>query len=208
MHILCLAGALLLELALTLDTLSKSQSEVARHGLAHAHSLHACETRVGVEMRESPREPTPPSEVPETRVIPLLAMQQAWNWRMTWFGVSAVCIGVMAYFAVPYIHHELLLQFQCHLNATEQAQENVRLIKQLQKARAKIEELRDKVQNCQDNADSLYSIANRNYWVGINMAIYSIIGLFFSYIICCKCGMTAFMYQHRPHPPPRRLGWF
>lgn len=102
--------------------------------------------------------------------------------------LGVVVIGIVS---LPFVQKEAWLQFQCHLNDSHLAQENVRLLSQVKKMRYEAEVAKEKVQQCQNDADSEYSRANRSYWHGTTAAIVAVLllegAIAFSIWYCCCC---------------------
>ena len=84
-------------------------------------------------------------------------------------GILVLLIGILV--LLPFFKEELLLQFQCHLNESHLAYENLRLMAEVKRARQKTEDMRERVQLCQSDADSEHSRANRSFWEGVWMTV-------------------------------------
>ena len=113
----------------------------------------------------------------------------------------------------PFIKEELLLQFQCHLNQSHLAQENVHLMAEVKRARQETEDMRERVQLCQSDADSEHSRANRSYWSGVEIAVVFIFSVEFAvgisvWYVCCRCLSRFRVTANRQVPQqPMRLQW-
>ena len=102
----------------------------------------------------------------------------------------ALVIGILV--LLPSFKGELLLQFQCHLNESHLAYENLRLAAEVKRARQETEDMREKEQLCQSDADSEHSRANRSYWSGVWMTVVIIFTIELAmgisiWYICCRC---------------------
>ena len=99
----------------------------------------------------------------------------------------------------PSVREELLLLFQCHLNESHLAQENVRLTREIEVLRNQVAELRDKNTQCLDDNDAEHSRANRSYWEGVTFAMATVglvaITIFYCCVYICCVGLAGPQYR-------------
>ena len=134
---------------------------------------------------------------------------------MRWALYSLVVLFAGIAFAVlwPSIEQELQLLYHCHLNTSHLAQENARLVNEVNKKRLEIEKMREEMRQCKNDVENEYSAANRNYWYGVNVAVLIIAVIVTVLFFCCLylCCVVVPWYsklrsrQSQPSPvhPPR-----
>ena len=116
---------------------------------------------------------------------------------------TAIVLAVVGVFiAAPMIRDELLLQFQCHLNVTSVAQENVRLKQEIDSLREEVANLREEKRQHMNEADREHSRANRSYWEAVTQTV----GISFLVILtlCCCCWYYIGPWLRPQHPRRHR----
>ena len=162
---------------------------------------------VAIHRYTPPLTMAPHERAAEQREGPFAAVrrQLATICRLRTFGWLVLGIAVLA--SLPFVKEELQLQFQCHLNASHLAKENVRLQAEVEKIRDQKANMEEKAQLYQDEADSEHSRANRSYWSGVRHTVFTILIVevmiaIFIWYLCIKCLAAA---RGRGYGPPARV---
>lgn len=86
------------------------------------------------------------------------------------------------------VQDELLLQYQCHMNESNQAQENVRLTNEIDSLRVEMAKVKEENLQCMNETDYQLSEMNRSYWTGVahavNLMVIVILILSYCFYIC------------------------
>ena len=102
----------------------------------------------------------------------------------------------------PSIREEFVLQFQCHLNDTHLAQENIRLRRRLDKLQNEFDAVSEEKKQCLNDNDIKHCAASRSFWTGVTMCICAelLVAIYISLLVVCCCWcMNRF---HAPQAPP------
>ena len=98
----------------------------------------------------------------------------------------------------PSIQNELQLQYQCHLNESDQAYENGRLNKRVDDCRKREDELNDRLRQCENDVNHEHSTASRSFWLGFffGMGALIVFVIFIAILvtICCHG-----VFRRQPH---------